>query len=69
MTTEYSTGYFVDNENGDIKTETLNGIEIQFKERYDTKSAIWTQNGYVFVIDCYGDISYDTIKQMIDSLK
>ena len=69
MTTEYSTGYFVDNENGDIKTETLNGIEIQFKERYDTKSAIWTQNGYVFVIDCYGDISYDTIKQMIESLK
>lgn len=69
MTTEYSTGYFVDNENGDIKTENLKGIEIQFKERYDTKSAIWTQNGYVFVIDCYGNISYDTIKQMIESLE
>ena len=69
MTTEYSTGYFVDNENGDIKTETFKGIEIQFKERYETKSAIWTQNGYVFVIDCYGNISYDTIKQMIDSLE
>ena len=69
MTTEYSTGYFVDNENGDIKTENINGIEVEFKERYDTKSAIWTQNGYVFVIDCYGNISYDTIKRMIESLE
>lgn len=69
MTTEYSTGYFVDNENGNIKTEFFKGIEIQFKERYDTKSAIWTQNGYVFVLDCYGNVSFDTIKQMIGSLK
>ena len=69
MTTEYSTGYFVDNENGNIKTEFFKGIEIQFKERYDTKSAIWTQNGYVFVLDCYGNVSFDTIKQMIVSLK
>ena len=69
MTTEYSTGYFVDNENGNIKTEFFKGIEIQFKERYDTKSAIWTQNGYVFVLDRYGNVSFDTIKQMIGSLK
>lgn len=69
MATESSTGYFVDNENGNIETKIINGIKIEFKKRYDTQSAIWTQNGYVFVIDCYGNISYDTIKQMIESLE
>ena len=69
MTTEYSIGYFVDNEQSNINTETVNGIEVKFKEWYNTKSAIWTQDGYVFVIDCYGNISFDTIKQMIESIK
>lgn len=69
MTTDHSTGYFVDNENGNIETKTVNGIEIEFKERYNTKSAIWTQNGYVFAIDCYGNISDDTIRQIIKSLE
>ena len=69
MTTEYSTGYFVDNEQNNAYSETVNGIDIEFKEWYNTKSAIWTQNGYVFVLDCYGNVSFDTIKQMIVSLK
>lgn len=69
MTTEYSIGYFVDNENGDIKTQRINGIEVELKERYDTKSAIWSENGYIFAIDCYGNIDWDTIKQMIGSIE
>ena len=69
MTTEYSTGYFVDNENGDIKTEMINEIEVEFKERYDTKSAIWAKDGYVFAIDCYGSVDWNTIKKIIESIK
>ena len=69
MTTEYSIGYFVDNENGDIKTEIINDIEVEIKERYDTKSAIWVKDGYVFEIDCYGNIDWNTIKQIIESFK
>ena len=65
MTTEYSIGYFVDNEIGNIKTEVINGMEVDFKEWYDTKSAIWAKDGYVFAIDCYGDIDWETIKQII----
>ena len=65
MTTKYSIGYFVDNEIGNIKTEVINGMEVDFKEWYDTKSAIWAKDGYVFAIDCYGDIDWETIKQII----
>lgn len=52
MTTEYSIGYFVDNESGEQYTETVDDIEIEFKEWYDTKTAIWANDGYVFSIDC-----------------
>lgn len=69
MTTEYSTGYFVDNENGKIETEIINGIEVEIKERFDTKSAIWAKDGYVFAIDCYGSVDWNTIKQIIESLE
>ena len=69
MTTEYSTGYFVDNENGKIETEIINEIEVVVKERFDTKSAIWAKDGYVFAIDCYGSVDWNTIKQIIESLE
>lgn len=69
FTSKYSIGYFVDNENGDLYTETVNGISVNFKEWYDTKTAIWTQDGYVFTIDSYGNISFDDIKQMIQFIK
>lgn len=67
-TTDSHTGFFVDNENGDLYTETINGINVDFKEWYDTKTAMWTQNGYVFTLDCTGNISFDEIKQMIMSI-
>lgn len=68
MTTEYSGGYFVNNENGDIISNTVNGIKVEFKEQYDTKSAIWATNEYVFEIICYGNIDYEIIEAMIISL-
>lgn len=69
MTTEYSIGYLVDNESGKQYTETVDGIEIDFKEWYETKTAIWTNDGYVFSIDCIGNISFEDIKQIIRSIK
>ncbi len=69
MTTEYSIGYFVDNESGEQYTETVEDIEIEFKEWYDTKTAIWANDGYVFSIDCIGNISFEDIKQIIRTIK
>ena len=69
MTTEYSTGYLVDNESGEQYTETVDSIEIDFKEWYDTKTAIWANDGYVFSIDCIGNISFEDIKQIIRTTK
>ena len=69
MTTEYSIGYFVDNESGEQYTETVDDIEIEFKEWYDTKTAIWANDGYVFSIDCIGNISFEDIKQIRRTIK
>lgn len=68
-TTDSHTVFFVDNESGNSYTETVNGINVDFKEWYDTKTAMWTQNGYVFTLDCTGNISFDEIKQMIMSIE
>lgn len=69
MTTESHLGHFVDNEVGEIHSENVNGIEVEFKEWNDTKSVIWINHGYVFTINCYSDIGFDMIKQMITSIK
>lgn len=69
MTAEYSTGYFVDNEQGETSTKTVGNIEVEYKKWYDTQTVIWTKDGYVFAIDCYGDIEYATIESMIKSLE
>ncbi len=69
MTTEYSTGYFVDNEQGETSTKTVDNIQVEYKKWYDTQTVIWTKDGYVFAIDCYGDVEYATIESMIKSLE
>ena len=61
--------HFVDNETGDIHSETVNGIEVEFKEWHDNKSAIWVEQGYIFTFNCYGNSSFDDIKQMITSIE
>lgn len=68
-TTDSHTGFFVDNESGDLYTETVNGINVDFKEWYDTKTAMWVNDGYVFTINCTGNISFEEIKQKIISIE
>lgn len=65
MTTEYSAGYFVDNEYNDVHTEKVGDIEVEFKKWHENQIAIWTNDGYVFEIDGYKNISIDMIKEMI----
>lgn len=68
MTTEYSIGYFVDNESGNLYVEKVGNIEVEFKEWYDTKTAMWVAEGYVFTLDCIGSVSNEDIKQIILSI-
>lgn len=69
QTTNGHSGLFVDNENTDVVIETINGIEIEFREWYDTKSAVWIYDGYVFEIHCYGDFNFDIIKGIISAIE
>lgn len=69
QTTNGHSGLFVDNENTDVIVETINGIEIEFREWYDTKSAVWINDGYVFEIHCYGNFNFDKIKGIISSIE
>lgn len=69
MITEIHLGYFLDNEAGNIDSEMVKGTEVQFKEWHGTKNAVWTEHGYVFIINCYCELSFDDIKQMIISIE
>ena len=69
MTTETHLGYFLDNETGDIHSEIVDGIMVEFKEWHENKTVLWTNDGYVFSIECIGDISLDIIKEMICSVE
>lgn len=69
MTTETHLGYFLDNETGDIHSEIVDGIKVEFKEWHENKTVLWTNDGYVFSIECIGDISLDIIKEMICSVE
>ncbi len=69
MTTEIHLGYFLDNEDGNMHSEIVEGTEVQFKEWHGTKNAVWLEHGYVFIINCYCELSFDDIKQMIISIE
>lgn len=62
-------GIYFDNENTEISKETVDGVEVEFQKWYDTNSAIWTKDGYFFMIDCVGNISIDDIKKIIISIE
>ena len=69
ITTKFYSGHFVDNETGDIYSEKVDGISVEFKEWNDSKNAVWLKHGYVFTLDCYGEIGLNEIKEMIASLE
>ena len=69
MTTKSDSGHFVDNETGKIFNETIDEIRVEFKVWNDLKSALWTEHEYVFMLDCYGTLTFDDIKQMIVSIE
>lgn len=69
MTTQSHSGHFVDNEKGEIHSEIIDSISVEFKEWHNTKNAIWIEYGYVFTVNCYGDIRFDIIKEMICSIE
>ncbi len=67
--TEGNSGCALDNEHGDIITETVQDVEVGFYESRNEKIAVWLKGGYVFSINCHGEVSFDEIKQMISSIK
>lgn len=69
MTTSSYSGHLVDNETGNVYSESIDGIKVELKEWNDNKIAIWIEHGYVFTLDCHGNISFDTIKEIICSIQ
>lgn len=69
MITGHSDGYFVDNENGIVFTENVDGYEIEFFEAYDMKQAIWMKDRYALSITCYGNVSFEVIKEIIRDIE
>lgn len=69
MATSFSFGLFVDRENGEIRTQTIDDIEAEYIEHFGIKSVMWTKYGYVFALECSENIDTETIWQMIRSLQ
>ena len=67
-TTKYAQIH-IDNEKESIYVDKVNDIELNINETLDIKQIFWLKNSYYFDITCYGDISLDTIKQMIISIE
>ncbi len=67
--TNNSAGYFVDNESKNSSIEIINDISIEFKEKNNSKTALWTNNGYTFEINCFCDTDFETIKRIVISIK
>ncbi len=70
MTSETTVGYFIDNETQILTIEDSNGLEIYYKERNNTKFALWNNHGYTFEINCFGDnIDLKIIQNIISSVE
>lgn len=69
QTTQSHSGYAVDTEDGYISNEVVDNIDVVFKEFHGVKTAIWVKDGYSFFINCYGDVNFDAIKQVVTSIE
>lgn len=69
MTTGYSTGYFLDNSRDDIVRMRVGEYDVDYKRFDTTQSAVWLHDGYLFIIDCYGNVDLACIRQIIETLE
>lgn len=63
------TEHTIDNEKAEVYTEMLGNLEVKIYDAYDTKQAVWIIDEYSFNLICYGDISIETIKQLIENIE
>ena len=47
----------------------VTGITVDLYESEYIKTALWTKDGYMFNLTCYGDITLDTIETIISNIK
>lgn len=59
----------LDNEHGEMKTENINGMEVNFYDDGENKTAFWTQDGYFFEIYTNSDIDDETLEKLILSVE
>lgn len=67
--TESHSGLYGDNENTAISKVRVNSLEIELREWNDIKHALWTYDGYYFMIYSSGSIEVNTIIEIIESIK
>ncbi|MBR6509316.1 MAG: DUF4367 domain-containing protein [Clostridia bacterium] len=64
-----NTKHTLDIERDAVHTEEINGNIIYIYEANDTKQAMWIKDEYSFELTCYGNITMDTIKEIIKSIE
>lgn len=58
-----------DTENAKKYEIIVTGITVDLYESEYIKTALWTKDGYMFNLTCYGDITLDTIETIISNIK
>lgn len=59
----------LDNEHGEVKTENINGMEVNFYADGENRTVFWTKDGYFFEIFTNSDIDSEIFEKMILSVE
>ena len=65
----YNSGHTADLEKGEVYSTMIKDTEVSIYDGVEVKEAIWTKDDYVMRLVCYGNISIDTVRSMIESIK
>ncbi|MBR7133663.1 MAG: DUF4367 domain-containing protein [Clostridia bacterium] len=63
------TGVFLDNEHGKIYTLLLGDIKVNAYEHPEVKHLMWLKDGYLFELTAYGEVTVQTLTDIISGIE
>ena len=64
-----NTTHYIDKEQGNIFTDDINGMEVEFYEQEEFITTMWIEDTYFFELTYYGNTTKEQLKMLILSIK
>ena len=64
-----NTTHYIDKEQGNISTEEVDGMEVEFYEHEEFITTMWIEDVYFFELTYYGNTTKEQLKNLILSIK